>query len=76
MTSQTFGKTLMSLDKTSSTQEDARQLAEEGSEGTLVISEEQTGGRGRMGRKFHSQRQRHMDEPGAQTEAAAHLPSG
>ncbi|MCV4230228.1 biotin--[acetyl-CoA-carboxylase] ligase [Virgibacillus sp. LDC1] len=57
MTSQTFGKPLKLLDKTTSTQEDARQLAEEGAaEGTLVISEEQTGGRGRMGRKFHSPR--------------------
>ncbi|OME96648.1 MULTISPECIES: biotin--[acetyl-CoA-carboxylase] ligase [Paenibacillus] len=57
MTSQTFGKPLKLLDKTASTQEDARQLAEEGAtEGTLVISEEQTGGRGRMGRKFHSPR--------------------
>ncbi|MGE7824447.1 biotin--[acetyl-CoA-carboxylase] ligase [Paenibacillus sp. NPDC093718] len=57
MSSQTFGKTLKLLDKTTSTQEDARQLAEEGAaEGTLVISEEQTGGRGRMGRKFHSPR--------------------
>ncbi|MGG4346298.1 biotin--[acetyl-CoA-carboxylase] ligase [Paenibacillus lautus] len=57
MTSQTLGKPLKLLDKTTSTQEDARQLAEEGAtEGTLVISEEQTGGRGRMGRKFHSPR--------------------
>jgi BirA family transcriptional regulator, biotin operon repressor / biotin---[acetyl-CoA-carboxylase] ligase len=57
MTSQLFGKPLKLLDKTTSTQEDARQLAEEGTaEGTLVISEEQTGGRGRMGRKFHSPR--------------------
>ncbi|MEC0205691.1 biotin--[acetyl-CoA-carboxylase] ligase [Paenibacillus lautus] len=57
MTSQIFGKPLKLLDKTTSTQEDARQLAEEGAaEGTLVISEEQTGGRGRMGRKFHSPR--------------------
>ncbi|MBT2760695.1 biotin--[acetyl-CoA-carboxylase] ligase [Paenibacillus sp. ISL-20] len=57
MTSQYFGKPLKLLDKTTSTQEDARQLAEEGAtEGTLVISEEQTGGRGRMGKKFHSPR--------------------
>ncbi|MGG3282384.1 biotin--[acetyl-CoA-carboxylase] ligase [Paenibacillus solani] len=57
MTSEYFGKPLILLDKTNSTQEDARQLAEEGaSEGTLVISEEQTGGRGRMGKKFYSPR--------------------
>lgn len=55
MTSKFLGKQLRLIDKTTSTQEDARQLAEEGApEGTLVISEEQTGGRGRMGRKFHS----------------------
>lgn len=55
MTSQYFGKPIILLDKTISTQEDARQLAEEGaSEGTLVISEEQTGGRGRMGKSFYS----------------------
>lgn len=57
MTSRYFGKSIKLLDKTTSTQEDARQLAEEGAaEGALVISEEQTGGRGRMGRKFHSPR--------------------
>ncbi|MFE9276497.1 biotin--[acetyl-CoA-carboxylase] ligase [Paenibacillus glucanolyticus] len=57
MTSKVLGKQVKLLDRTTSTQEDARQLAEEGApEGTLVISEEQTGGRGRMGRRFHSPR--------------------
>lgn len=38
-----------------STQEEAKQLAEAGApEGTAVIAEEQTGGRGRMGRVWHS----------------------
>lgn len=57
MKSRSFGKQIKLLDRTVSTQEDARELAEAGApEGTLVISEEQTGGRGRMGRKFHSPR--------------------
>ncbi|WP_150273585.1 biotin--[acetyl-CoA-carboxylase] ligase [Paenibacillus tepidiphilus] len=38
-----------------STQEEARKLAEcDAPEGTTVMAEEQTGGRGRMGRKWHS----------------------
>lgn len=43
------------LKSTISTQDDARKMAEEGaSEGTLVVAEEQTGGKGRMGRKWFS----------------------
>ncbi|WP_379129281.1 biotin--[acetyl-CoA-carboxylase] ligase [Paenibacillus sp. sgz500958] len=43
------------LETTLSTQEEAKKLAESGApEGTAVIAEEQTGGRGRMGRKWHS----------------------
>ncbi len=43
------------LDTVVSTQEEAKRLAESGaSEGTAVMAEEQTGGRGRMGRKWHS----------------------
>ncbi|ASA22894.1 biotin--[acetyl-CoA-carboxylase] ligase [Paenibacillus donghaensis] len=43
------------LESVLSTQEEAKQLAESGApEGTAVIAEEQTGGRGRMGRKWHS----------------------
>lgn len=50
-----FGEQIEVLRSTNSTQEDARQLAEKGApEGTLVIAEEQTGGRGRMGKKFYS----------------------
>ncbi|USB35051.1 biotin--[acetyl-CoA-carboxylase] ligase [Paenibacillus sp. YPG26] len=55
MNSSTFGKQLKILEVTTSTQEEVRRLAEEGApEGTLVIAEEQTGGRGRLGRKFFS----------------------
>ncbi len=50
-----FGRRLKLLEVTSSTQEEARLLAEQGAqEGTLVIAEEQTGGRGRQGRKWFS----------------------
>ncbi|MEF2964319.1 biotin--[acetyl-CoA-carboxylase] ligase [Paenibacillus sp. M1] len=50
-----FARKLRLLDVTSSTQEAARLLAEEGAaEGTLVIAEEQTGGRGRQGRMWFS----------------------
>lgn len=50
-----FGRHLSLMEVTSSTQEEARLLAEEGApEGTLVIAEEQTGGRGRQGKKWYS----------------------
>lgn len=51
----TVGRKVKIIESTVSTQEEARKLAEEGAtEGTLVISEEQTGGKGRMGRKWYS----------------------
>jgi BirA family biotin operon repressor/biotin-[acetyl-CoA-carboxylase] ligase len=50
-----FGRNLRLLDSVPSTQDELRQLAEEGAlEGTLVIAEEQTSGRGRMGRSWVS----------------------
>ena len=43
------------LETTVSTQEEARKKAEQGAaEGTLIIAEEQTGGKGRLGRKWFS----------------------
>lgn len=43
------------LQSVASTQEEAKQRAEDGApEGTTVRAEEQTGGRGRMGRRWHS----------------------
>lgn len=43
------------MDTVGSTQEEAKLLAERGvPEGTAVMAEAQTGGRGRMGRKWHS----------------------
>ncbi|MEC0243290.1 biotin--[acetyl-CoA-carboxylase] ligase [Paenibacillus dokdonensis] len=51
----TMGQKLKIIDSTVSTQEEAKLLAEEDApEGTLVIAEEQTGGKGRMGRKWYS----------------------
>ncbi|KIL34809.1 biotin [Cohnella kolymensis] len=51
----TFGRNLKLSDVVSSTQDELRRLAEEGAlEGTLVIAEQQTKGRGRMGRSWLS----------------------
>ncbi|MGG1313430.1 biotin--[acetyl-CoA-carboxylase] ligase [Cohnella laeviribosi] len=50
-----FGRHLHLFDSVSSTQDVLRELAEEGApEGTLVIAEQQTQGRGRMGRVWVS----------------------
>lgn len=51
----TFGRRLKIVEVTTSTQEEVRLLAEEGApSGALVLAEEQTGGRGRQGRKWFS----------------------
>ncbi|RED60409.1 biotin--[acetyl-CoA-carboxylase] ligase [Cohnella lupini] len=50
-----FGRQLHLLDVVPSTQDELRRLAEQGApEGTLVIAEQQTNGRGRMGRSWVS----------------------
>jgi BirA family biotin operon repressor/biotin-[acetyl-CoA-carboxylase] ligase len=50
-----FGRNLKLLDSVPSTQDELRRLAEQGAEeGTLVIAEQQTSGRGRMGRTWVS----------------------
>ncbi|MFD1955699.1 biotin--[acetyl-CoA-carboxylase] ligase [Paenibacillus thailandensis] len=50
-----FGRTLRLLDEVDSTQNVARKLAEDGApEGTLVVAELQTQGKGRMGRSWIS----------------------
>ncbi len=52
-----MGQKLHIFDQLDSTQTMAHRLVAEGApEGTLVIAEEQTAGRGRMGRKWHSPR--------------------
>jgi BirA family biotin operon repressor/biotin-[acetyl-CoA-carboxylase] ligase len=55
LTTKRFGRNLKLLDVVASTQDELRNLAEEGApEGTLVIAEQQTSGRGRMGRSWVS----------------------
>lgn len=57
LNSKSFGQRIVVLDSTVSTQQDAMRLAEEGApEGTVVIAEEQTAGRGRFGRRWFSPR--------------------
>jgi len=53
--STSWGDPLHVLETVGSTQDVARELAESGAaEGTLVIAEQQTAGRGRQGRRFYS----------------------
>lgn len=55
LTTKLFGRNLRLLDTIPSTQDELRSLAEQGApEGTLVIAEQQTSGRGRMGRSWIS----------------------
>ncbi|MBS4209786.1 biotin--[acetyl-CoA-carboxylase] ligase [Bacillus sp. FJAT-50079] len=55
LTTECFGRHIYHFDKIDSTQVKAHQLAEKGApEGTVVIAEEQTSGRGRMSRPWHS----------------------
>lgn len=55
LTTKRFGRNLKLMDVVASTQDELRGLAEEGApEGTLVIAEQQTSGRGRMGRSWVS----------------------
>ncbi|MDA8337583.1 MAG: biotin--[acetyl-CoA-carboxylase] ligase [Peptococcaceae bacterium] len=50
----TFGQRIVYLERTPSTSDTARDLARQGApEGTLVVAEEQTAGRGRRGRSWH-----------------------
>jgi len=51
---ESLGKTVVFKETVESTQKEAHKIAEEAAEGTLVIAEEQTAGRGRMTRTWHS----------------------
>lgn len=55
LATRTFGRTIHLLDKTPSTNSAALALAQEGAEdGTVVVADQQTAGRGRLGRGWHS----------------------
>ncbi|MBO9598710.1 MAG: biotin--[acetyl-CoA-carboxylase] ligase [Cohnella sp.] len=55
LNTQSFGRNLRLFDVVGSTQDELRSLAEQGApEGTVVIAEQQTNGRGRMGRAWVS----------------------
>lgn len=55
LTTKTFGRTLHLLAQTSSTNDEAKALAQRGApEGAVVLAEHQTQGRGRQGRSFAS----------------------
>ena len=55
LASSEFGQHIVYRERVDSTNNVAKQLADDGApEGTVVIAEEQTGGRGRLSRSFHS----------------------
>lgn len=55
LSSRWAGCRIHSFDRLSSTQQKAYELAKEGApSGTVIVAEEQTGGRGRLGRTWHS----------------------
>ena len=57
----TFGKTIYVFDTIDSTNTFAKSLAQQDFDvGTLVIAEEQTKGRGRFGRSWHSQKEKNL----------------
>lgn len=49
-----FGKKIIYYEKAGSSNDIAKSIAEESEEGTIVVVEEQTGGRGRLGRSWSS----------------------
>ena len=50
-----FDKNIIYKETTNSTNSDLKELAKEGAkEGTIIISEHQTGGKGRLGKSFYS----------------------
>ena len=55
LSSSEFGRHIVYRERVDSTNNVAKQMADDGApEGTVVIAEEQTGGRGRLSRSFHS----------------------
>ncbi|MBI1803836.1 MAG: biotin--[acetyl-CoA-carboxylase] ligase [Ignavibacteriae bacterium] len=60
LTTRTFGRRIFSFDSIDSTNSFAKNIAHEVEEGTLVIAEEQTAGRGRLGRSWQSERENNL----------------
>ena len=53
LTTRTFGRNLIALQQTGSTNDEAKELARQGAdEGTVVVADEQLAGRGRLGRSW------------------------
>ncbi len=55
-----FGKKVLSFESLDSTNRYAKQILEEEDEGTVVVAEEQTAGRGRMGRTWTSEKGKNL----------------
>lgn len=51
-----IGKKIISFDSIDSTNTYAKSIGNESKDGTVIISEEQTNGRGRLGRLWHSKK--------------------
>jgi len=60
LTTKTFGRRIFSFESIDSTNTFAKSIAQDAGEGTLVIAEEQTHGRGRLGRSWHSGKSKNL----------------
>ncbi len=60
LTTQSFGRRIFSFGSIDSTNTFAKSIAHDVEEGTLVIAEEQTSGRGRPGRSWHSDKEKNL----------------
>ena len=60
LTTKTFGRHIHSFDSIDSTNTFAKTIAGTAEEGTLVIAEKQTAGRGRLGRAWYSEQEKNL----------------